>query len=119
MRSKNYRNKFTYITEILAFVLFFAILTYNTYIFYTRYIKPCGLSPPCLLLVFSASQSWKGYEFIGYCADYLMLKTEEVYIKDCNMQTEHSLVINIMMVVGLLYIIYAGYKGFKIAFIRK
>ncbi len=48
-----------------------------------------------------------------------MLKTEEVYIKDCNMQTEHSLVINIMMVVGLLYIIYAGYKGFKIAFIRK
>jgi hypothetical protein len=48
-----------------------------------------------------------------------MLKTAEVYIKNCTMQTENSLVINIMMVLALVYTLYVGYKGFRVIFSDK
>ncbi len=99
--------------SIFAFLLFITILTYNTYLYYVSYIEACSLSSPCWLIVFSVSENWKGVGFVGYCANYLMLKTLEVYIKDCTIQTDHSVVVNIMLVFGLFYILYIGVKAFK------
>jgi len=50
-----------------------------------------------------------------------MLKTVEVYVKDCTVCVEHSLVANVMMVLSLINImyVYVGYKGFKEVFLKK
>lgn len=93
--------------------IFWGIIFFNTKVYYFDYIEPCNLKSPCILLVFTASYDWKGYGFIGYCLDSLMLKTLEVYVKDCKLRTEYSFVINIMLLIGFIYIHYLGYKGIK------
>jgi len=114
-----FNKNFIYLSGVIGFILFIVILAYNTYLFNSKYLKPCKLSPPCKLAVFSISESSKGYEFIGYCIDTFMLKTLSVYIKDCRMHVEHSLFLNIMMVLILLYIIYVAYLGFKTLILKK
>jgi hypothetical protein len=99
--------------SVLAPFIFWGIILFNTKVYYSDYIKPCSLKSPCVLLVFTTSYDWKGDGFIGYCFDEFMLKTVEVYIKDCKLRTEHSIVINIMLVAGFIYIHYLGYKGFR------
>ncbi|MEO2068684.1 MAG: hypothetical protein ABGX27_04145 [Desulfurobacteriaceae bacterium] len=102
-RYPSHKGKFTHAVNFIGSMLFFAVLIHNTMV-YRNYLQMCNLESPCILLVFSTSSDWKGYGFIGYCFDHLMLKTSEVYIKDCKLHTEYSLVVNIMLVVGLVMI---------------